>query len=284
MTAQAHPSAPQPSESPSASFAVALGRAYAGAVLFALPLIMTQEMWSLGSTVDPWRLALFQVLFFPFLVLLSWHAGFESTFSWRDDVVDALVAYAVGITAAGVLLLFLGVLDASLSFDDVVGKVTLQAIPASIGALLAQTQLGEKQAHESPEHGGEGYASDLFVMAVGALFLGFNVAPTGEVTMLALRMAHWQSILLIAVSVVVMHSFVYVVAFQGQDARIQRATGWSLFLRYSVVGYVIACVLSAYVLWTFGRLDGLGTLASLKVVLVLALPSTFGAAAARLIL
>lgn len=273
----------QESRSPP-GFGVALGRAYAGAVLFALPLLMTQEMWSLGFTMEPWRMALFQVLFFPFLVLLSWHAGFEATFSWRDDVVDALVAYAVGITASAAVLGLLGVLDTSLALDDAVGKVVLQAVPASIGALLAQTQLGEKPAHEMPEHGGEGYASDLFVMSVGALFLGFNVAPTGELLELAIRMSEWQAVALVLASVAVMHAFVYVVSFHGQPKRIQRASTASLFLRYSVVGYVLACALSAYVLWSFGRLDGLGTLVGLKTVLVLALPSTFGAAAARLIL
>ena len=49
-------------------------------------------------------------------------------------------------------------------------------------------------------------------------------------------------------------------------------------------GYAITLLASAYVLWTFGRLDGLGFGAMLHVVLVLALPASVGAAAARLIL
>lgn len=102
-----------------------LARAFAGAIIFGLPLLMTMEMWWLGFSMDAWRLALFLVLFFPVLVALSWHIGFEDTFSWRDDVVDALVAYAVGFCSAGLILLVLGVLDSTDSPREIVGKVSL---------------------------------------------------------------------------------------------------------------------------------------------------------------
>ena len=36
-----------------------LARAFAGAAIFGLPLLMTMEMWSLGFSLDPLKLALF---------------------------------------------------------------------------------------------------------------------------------------------------------------------------------------------------------------------------------
>ncbi|MGH8729002.1 MAG: DUF2391 family protein [Burkholderiales bacterium] len=42
--------------------------------------------------------------------------------------------------------------------------------------------------------------------------------------------------------------------------------------------------MSAYLLWTFGRTDGLGLHAFLTAAIVLGFPSAIGAAAARLIL
>ena len=266
------------------TFAQGLARAFAGAVLFGLPLLLTMEMWWLGFTMDPLRLALLQVFFFPLLVLLSWHAGFEPTFSWRDDVVDALVAYAVGIAAASIVLGLTGVLEQGLSARDIVGKIAVQALPCSMGALLAQSLLGERDAAEAPEHGGEGYASDLFVMAAGALFLAFAVAPTDEILLLALRMTELHAIALVLASVAVTHAFVFTVPFRGAGRRKGRQRRLHRFLRYSVVGYVLACTLSAYVLWSFGRLDGLSSLVGLKTIVVLALPAAVGAAAARLIL
>lgn len=267
----------------SASFGTGLARAFAGAIIFGLPLLMTMEMWSLGFGMDPWRLALFLLLFFPFLVLLSWHAGFEETFNWRDDVLDALVAYAVGVVSALAILGVLGILQRQSSLQDIVGQVTLQAVPASIGALLAQAQLGERSTAETAR-GGAGYASELFIMGVGALFLAFNLAPTEEILLIAYRLAPWQALLMVVLSLAVMHAFVYSVAFHGQPRDRENASEWSLFLRFTVTGYLLALLLGAYILWSFARLDGLSLLAGVKVVAVMGLPAAVGAAAGRLIL
>jgi putative integral membrane protein (TIGR02587 family) len=264
-------------------FALGLARAFAGAVLFALPLLMTMEMWWLGFHMAPVRLALLLALFFPFLVVLSWHAGFEPTFSWRDDVVDAFVAYAVGFAASALLLWLLGALDRAMSWREVAGKVSLQALPASIGALLAQTLLGERETAGTARGGATAYASELFIMAVGALFLAFNVAPTEEMLLIAWRLGPLRAALLMLMSLAVIHTFVYSVAFRGRPKH-RPVSGWSLFLRFSVVGYAITLLLCAWLLWSFGRLDGLALAAALQCIAVLGLPAAVGAAAARLIL
>jgi uncharacterized membrane protein len=59
--------------------------------------------------------------------------------------------------------------------------------------------------------------------------------------------------------------------------------GWSVFLRYTVVGYAICLAISAYILWTFGRYAGL-SYEMVTVTIVLAFPAAIGAAVARLIL
>src|SRR3546814_14560268 len=72
-----------------------LARAFAGALLFALPMMMTMEMWQIGFYIGPWRLALLIVLLVPLLAGLSRFAGFQASTCPRDDVVDAFVAVAV---------------------------------------------------------------------------------------------------------------------------------------------------------------------------------------------
>ena len=72
-------------DSDNLKYAQGLARAAGGAIIFGLPLVMTAEMWSLGFLVDRGRLLLLLLLLFPTLVLLSYHAGFEPTFSWRDE-------------------------------------------------------------------------------------------------------------------------------------------------------------------------------------------------------
>jgi putative integral membrane protein (TIGR02587 family) len=265
-------------------FAVGLARAFAGAVIFGLPLLMTMEMWWLGFYMPAWKLALLLILFFPFLVLLSWHVGFEPTFSWRDDVVDALVAYAVGFASSSLVLWLLGELGSDMSLREIVGKVSLQAVPASIGALLSQAQLGDRDVTQLPRGGVARYWSELFIMGVGALYLAFNVAPTDEMMMIAMGLSQLGTVVLILVSVAAMHTFVYAVAFRGRPEDRETASVWSVLMRFTVAGYALVFLISAYMLWSFGRLDGLSAVSALQAVAVLGFPAAIGAAAARLIL
>ncbi len=265
-------------------FAVGLARAFAGAVIFGLPLLMTMEMWWLGFYMESWKLALLLALFFPFLVALSWHVGFEATFSLRDDVVDALVAYAVGFVSSALGLWLMGILREGASLREMVGQVSLQAVPASIGALLSQAQLGDHDAAREPRGGVALYWSELFLMSAGALFLAFNLAPTEEMVQIAAGLSEGRTALLVVVSLAAMHAFVYAVSFRGQPQDHQAASGWSVLLRFTVTGYALAALISAYMLWSFGRLDGLSPAAMLHAVAVLGFPAAIGAAAARLIL
>ncbi|HXE57090.1 MAG TPA: TIGR02587 family membrane protein [Gemmatimonadales bacterium] len=267
-----------------AAFLRGLGRAAGGAIIFALPLLMTMEMWHLGFYVDRLRLALLLVVVVPLLVGLSHYIGFEETFGWRDDLVDAFVALAVGALASAAVLALLGVLRAGMSLDELVGKVALQAVPASVGALLAQSQLGTAQGPRARARRPTRYAGELFFMAVGALFLSLNLAVTEEIVIIAYRLTDRHVLALVAVSLGLMHAFVYAVEFRGQAAVPTGTPWWSPFLRFTVAGYAIVLLIGAYTLWTVGRLDGLAPEQALRAVLVLGFPGAVGAAAARLIL
>ncbi len=262
-------------------FVTNLGRAFAGALVFSLPMLMTMEMWWLGFYTDRPRLALLLVLTLPLLVGLSHYVGFEETFGWREDVRDALVALAVGSIASGAVLWLFGVVEPGMSADEIVGKVALQTVPASIGALLAGSQLGggREERRWRP-----GYAGELFLMALGALFLSLNVAQTEEMVLIAYMMPVERELTLAVLSILTMHAFVYAVNFRGQERRSEGATAWGLFLRFSVAGYAVVLLVSLYVLWTFGRLDGLGGEEAVSAVVVLGFPGAIGAAGARLIL
>lgn len=266
-------------------FFVGLARASAGALIFSLPMLMTMEMWWIGFYVSPWRLVLLVLVSLPVLLGLSRFVGFEPTSSWREDLVDVFVALLVAAVAAtGVLWLF-GLLSPAMSARELIGKITLQCIPGSIGAMLARSQLGVhsgdagKAGAQDPSYGGE-----LFLMGVGALFLSFNVAPTEEMVLIAFKMSVWQEVALLLLSLLLMHGFVYSVSFRGSPHRSDEATSLGLFLRFTVVGYAIVLLVSLYVLWTFGRTDGMSSEEMLSAAVVLGFPGAIGAAAARLIL
>ena len=279
---------------PTRTFAVGLARAVGGAIVFGLPLLMTMEMWWLGFTMDRTRLALLLVVTVPVLVGLSHLSGFEETNGLREDVVDAFVACTVGfVVGAGVLALF-GLLRPGKPLGELLGMIALQAVPGSIGALFAQSQLGPQQggAGNAGSAGGAdgrrrrdtGYGGQLFLMAAGALFLAFNVAPTEEMVVISYKMTPWHVLALAVASLVVMHAFVYALEFSGQERIAPGAPVWRVFLRFTIVGYAIALLISAYVLWTFGRLDDTSWGERVTASLVLGFPAAVGAAAARLIL
>jgi putative integral membrane protein (TIGR02587 family) len=267
-------------KSPSRDFVIGLGRAFAGALIFGLPLLMTMEMWALGFAMDRLRLVCLVASSLPLLVGLSYYGGFEETPSLREDVRDALIAVLVATASSGVLLVLFGAIGGHSTAEEIVGTVALQAVPASVGALLARSQLGggEREKKDPP------YVGELFLMAVGALFLSLNVAPTEEMVLIAYRMTPGMGLLLALLSIAVIHTFVYVVEFRGQHAAPEGHGFLSLFFRFSVAGYALALLMSLYMLWLFGRLDGAAPAEAALATAVLAFPASVGAAAARLIL
>lgn len=282
MTPPVRPSeAPPPRES-SREFLTELGRAFGGALLFALPILMTMEMWQLGFYLEPWRLALLLLLSVPLLTLFSYYIGFRDSFSWQEDVVDAFVALAVGFVAAAAALLLFSVIEWGMSAREIVGKVGLQAVPASIGAILAASQLGVPE--EKRETRSKGYTAELVYMLVGALYLALNLAPTDEMVLIAQQFTPWHALALSAVSLLIMHAFVYRVGFRGQERRPEGSTFRGLFLRFTVVGYAVALLMSLFALWLFGRTDGEAWSQIVMMMCVLGLSGAVGAAAARLIL
>src|SRR5688572_24542530 len=114
-------------------------RAVGGAIIFALPLLMTLEMWELGSRITPARMAVLLLATLPMLVFLSAYSGFESTVRIFHDILDAFVAIALAAVAAALTLAAVAVLTPESSLADAVGKIALQIVPGSIGALLAQS-------------------------------------------------------------------------------------------------------------------------------------------------
>lgn len=266
-------------------FLVGVSRGFAGALLFALPLLMTMEMWHKGYTMTPLRMGVFVVVGLPLLVGISYFSGFQETPYLRDDLVDAFVACVIGAASAAVLLPLFGLIRPGMSAHEVLGKIILQAVPGSIGALFAQSQLGSQsgqRGHGQRERGS--YWGTLFLMAAGAFFLGFNVAPTQEMIVIQYRSGPWDLLLLLVLSLVVMHGFVYAVDFRGQAHVPPGRQLWSVFLRHTVVGYAVALLVSAYSLWTFGRFEGTGVSEMVESTVVLGFPAAIGAAAARLIL
>lgn len=263
-------------------FATGLARAFGGAVLFAFPLLMTMEMWQLGASLDRARLVIFIATTLPLLFGLSYYSGFERTEDLAEDAEDAFIAFGVGFVASTLMLSLFGMIGPDMSIGEIVGTIGIQTVPASIGAIVASKQFratdgdGERESRAT-------YIGELFLMAAGAVFVAFNVAPTEEVILIAYTMSPWHGVALVAVSVLLLHAFVYTVGFAGQEERPDYAGFGLTFFHFTIAGYGIALLVSLYVLWTFGRTIDVALPEVVMMSVVLAFPASLGAATARLI-
>ena len=227
-----------------------LARAFGGALLFSLPLLMTMEMWWFGFILEPFRLAVF-----------------------------LLVALAVGALTAAVILALFGVLEPGAPPRQIVGQLTLQAVAGAMGALLAGRQLSAGEDDTGDEDQAT-YPGELFLMVAGALFLALNRAPTEEMILIAYRMSPFHVIALMFVSLTVMHAIVFKVGFAGQEAHDRP---FAAFVHFTLAGYGLVLLTSLYVLWVFGRIDGMHLREVADAMVVLSFPGALGAAAARLL-
>lgn len=257
-----------------------LARAFGGALLFGLPLLMTMEMWWFGFVLEPWRLAVFLLAALPLLLGLAFYAGFSARHRGLGHaLLDTLVALAVGFLTAAAALALLGVLEVDAPPRQIAGQLLLQAVAGAMGALLAGRQLsaGSEDVGDEDE---ASYPGELFLMVAGALFLALNMAPTEEMILIAYRMSAGHVVALMAVSLILMHALVYSVGFPGQEAHDRPL---SAFAHYTLPGYALVLLVSLYVLWVFGRTEGHGLAETVDAMVVLGFPGALGAAAARLL-
>ncbi len=258
-----------------------LGRAFGGALLFSLPLLMTMEMWWFGFVMEPNRLAAFLLAALPLLLGLAWYAGFAPKHRGLGRAfLDTFEALAVGFITAGLVLTLLGVFEADAPARQIVGQLTLQAVAGAMGALLAGRQLSEEGRQSIGEEARATYPGELFLMVAGALFLTLNMAPTEEMVLIAYRMGPSQIVALMAVSIGLMHLVVYLVGFAGQE---DHDRPFAAFVHFTLTGYALVLLTSLCVLWVFGRTDGHGTGQIVQAAVVLGFPGALGAAAARLL-
>ena len=140
---------------------------------------------------------------------------------------------------------------------------------------------GGEEIEQEEQRWRESYPGTLFLMLAGALFLSFTAAPTEEVHLIAYQMNGWQTLMLTLLAIFLLHMLVYQVGIRGQESR-SLDFGPAL-VRFTVPGFAIAIGVCAFVLWCFGRLDG-DIMHSARVVAVLALPASIGAAIGRVLI
>lgn len=263
-------------------------RGVSGGLLFGIPLLFTMELWWIGAAARPVPLAGVLLVTFAAVVVLTKAAGFRRSADvrWSDVLVDSVEAVALGlICVAGVLVLLREITTAT-PLGEAVGKVVYAAAPFSLGVAVARHVLRQGRDDSVDDTGAGGHPhptfADLGATAVGALFVGLNIAPTEEVPMLTAALAPPALLAMMAASLVASYAIVYEAGFGDQAKRRHQEGVLQHPLTETVVAYLVALGSAALMLFFFGGLAGDPAAWALSQVVVLGLPAAVGGAAGRI--
>lgn len=261
-------------------------RAFAGALLGALPLLYTMEMWTLGRTMSPDLLLLLLAVTVVLVALGLLYGGFR-----RGPVsylaVDVLIVFGVAIVTAALTLLIVGqVHPGRLASSVAVRIIGIETIPCAIGASLAITQLRPRHGREIVDRHIHALPQDLqkvLATIVGAVFFAFNIAPTDEVRKMTIEADARLFPLIVLFSIGASYLFVFLADFAERPPHYHE--GWlGNPWAETFTSYLISLALSFGFLYAFGHVDS-STPMSAKVAMTVMLGyvTTIGGAAGRVL-
>ncbi|MCA9880857.1 MAG: TIGR02587 family membrane protein [Thermomicrobiales bacterium] len=269
-------------------------RAASGGFLFAVPLLYTLEMWEIGVMAELWQLLVFLgvALVINLALAHSRSGGFKEDTDWFATVEQAVDAIAVGILGAGLVLLVTHKVGPGEPLSSTLGRVLALAAPLSIGAAVAAAifgprgdrsrQGGEAGDGQAPASAWQAFCSDLGATCLGAIFLGASIAPTDEVTRLAIELPPEHQIAVVALSLLLSYMIVFVSGFSPSAH--QQPGPFQHPITETTLAYVVALAVALASLLLFDRVDLQDPPAHiLAMTIVLGLPAAVGGAAGRLV-
>ena len=274
-------------------------RAASGGLLFGVPLLYTVEVMWTGQHTAPGQALAVLAVSFVVLTILNRTAGFRGSHQTklRDAAADAVEGVALAIVLVLAMLALLGEIDSSTPLAVVLGKTMYEVLPVCVGIGVAHSILRERSADDGSGNQGAGRSgerlassgstplnasiADLGASLIGAVFIALSIAPTDEVPMVAASRSPVWLLMIVAASLLIAYSIVFVAGFAGQSRRHAQEGLLQHPLIETLASYVVALFSSFVMLWLFQRADAPGRV-TLAQVIVLGLPAAIGGAAGRL--
>ncbi len=268
-------------------------RLISGAFLFGIPLILTMEMWFIGWYVSLWKLAVFIVLAFGIGVMMAYFSSPTGDRDLGGSFMQTTNSTAVGILSALIILVVLNRINLAVPLRAAVGEVAVLTVPLSIGAaastsILSMNKSENRQGGSDQQQKGSTWAklaTDVGATLVGGIFIGLPIAPTREIPRLADGMTYWSELALLAFSLAITYTIVFVAGFRSSKMSLANRGPFQHPTTETVISYVVSLGIAVVGLYLFGQIhfsDPFGFV--LRHVLVLGLPTTIGGAAGRLVI
>ena len=184
--------------------------------------------------------------------------------------------------------------------SESVGKIVMEGMTVAIGVSVGTAQLGGGNGEdEASEDSGmtsiarrqdpEGNPADihsidqLVIAFCAAVLFGANLAPTEEILIIGIEISSWSVIGLMLASILLGTTILFYSEFPGARQLPEEGRYRTMATR-GVATYTVALVASAFILWFFGRFDGVSLITGLSQTVVLGVATTLGASAGRLLL
>lgn len=271
------------------------GRGIIGGLLFSLPLLYTMEVWWAGFSSHPLHLILYVSATFILLLGYNYFAGIRHDANWMEVVIDSVEEMGLGLLISAMALIVLGRVTLDMTLNEIIGKITIEAMTVAIGVSVGTAQLGGGSSDSDTGEGessaegkndaqtGTHFAGQMVIALCGAVLFAANVAPTEEIVMIAAEISSWKLLAIALISIVLGAVILFRIDFKGAQ-QFAPGQGFAAILFGSVLTYAIALSASAVILWFFGRFEGQALITCLGQTVVLGLAATLGASAGRLLL
>ena len=261
-------------------------RGIAGGLLFSLPLIYTMEVWWAGVTFSPLHQLAGLAACYVLLLGYNRYAGLRSDASFWEVAIDSVEELGIGLVISAAFLWLLGQIDSSMTWPNILGRVTLEALCVAIGVSVGTAQLGtggDEGTDDEAEDEPLPFGGQVIIALCGAVLISASIAPTEEVIVIAFESTPQRLITLAALSFGLCVLVLYYSDFRGAKST-SGSAGWSSIFSGSCITYACALAAAAALLWYFGRYDSLSVGIAVSATVVLAAAASLGASAGRLLL
>ncbi|RIJ41388.1 TIGR02587 family membrane protein [Pontibacter oryzae] len=265
-------------------------RGIAGGLLFSFPLLYTMEVWWAGFVAEPQDLLVLVIVTYLLLLGYNKFAGMHPDASWPSVFIDSIEEMGIGLLISFVVLLMLNRIQLSgMMIDELMGKLIIEAMAVSIGVSIGTAQLGAEAYEEKKERDNERPSlrdskRALFVLGLcGAIVIGGNAAPTEEIVMIALEASPDHVFAMALGSLLLSIIVVYFSDFRGTSGLSSKNLVYNMTFD-TCLSYLTALGASAFILWFFGRFDGVSFWVGFSQVIVLGVLASLGASAGRLLI
>lgn len=268
------------------------GRGLVGGLLFSLPMLYTMEMWWIGFNAEPLQLLIYFLVGFFLLMMYNHYVGLSQDHSFLEGLLESFEELGAGILLTLLVLYLTHRINSGMSLDEISGKVIVEAVTVAIGISIGKTQLGsntdDKENDSEKDENVTSQKSNIFrhinLALCGAILIASNVAPTEEVVVIALESPISKLLSLAVISIMIGSAVLYYINFKGaKQWVINPKSKWDI-LTGTVIMYAVALLSSVFMLWFFGRFDGLSLNGIVAETIVLGFPATLGASAGRLLI